>query len=52
MGRISARIGRKEIPVKKLSGLRRRWILQTVGIVCALGLLCVLGVTVAFAQTY
>ena len=40
------------MPVKKLSGLRRRWILQTVGIVCALGLLCGLGVTVAFAQSH
>ena len=40
------------MPVKKLSSLRRRWILQTVGIVCALGLLCVLGVTAAFTQSY
>ena len=46
MGRINVQNGRKEMPVKKLSGLRRRWILQTVGIVCALGLLCgsILGV--------
>ncbi len=38
--------------MKKLSRLRRRWILQTVGIVGVLGLLCVLGVTAAFAQSY
>ena len=38
--------------MKKLSGLRRRWILNTVGIVCVLGLLCVLGVTAAFPHSY
>ena len=38
--------------MKKISSLRRRWILQTVGIVCVLGLVCVLGVTAAFSQSY
>ena len=38
--------------MKKLSGLRRRWILNTVGIVTVLGLLCALGVVFGFAQFY
>ncbi len=38
--------------MKKLSGLRRRWILNTVGVVCALGLVCVLVVTAMFAASY
>lgn len=38
--------------MKKLSGLRRRWILNTVGVVCALGLVCVLIITAAFAFSY
>ena len=32
----------------KLKGLRRRWLLNTVGVICILGLVCVLAVTVAF----
>ena len=32
----------------KVKGLRRRWLLNTVGVICILGLLCVLAVTVAF----
>ena len=39
-------------PVKKIKGLRRRWIINTVSIVCVLGLICVLGVTAAFASYY
>jgi len=38
--------------MKKLSGLRRRWLLNTVGVVCALGLVCVLTVTAVFASSY
>lgn len=38
--------------MKKTGGLRRRWIVNTVGVVCALGLLCVLVVTAAFAAYY
>ena len=38
--------------MKKLSGLRRRWILNTVGVVCSLGLVCVLVITSAFAFSY
>ncbi len=38
--------------MKKLSGLRRRWILNTVGVVCSLGLVCALIITVAFAFSY
>ena len=36
----------------KLGGLRRRWLMNTVGVVCALGLVCVLAVTAAFAAYY
>lgn len=38
--------------MKKAGGLRRRWILNTVGVVCALGLVCVLVVTAVFAAYY
>ena len=38
--------------MKKLSGLRRRWLLNTVGVVCTLGLLCVLIITTVSATTY
>ncbi len=33
-------------------GLRRRWLINTVGVLSALGLVCVLGVTAAFAAYY
>ncbi|MBQ6839465.1 MAG: HAMP domain-containing protein [Oscillospiraceae bacterium] len=36
----------------KVKGLRRRWLLNTVGVVCTLGLVCVLIVTAAFAVYY
>ena len=36
----------------KLSGLRRRWLVNTVGVVCTLGLACVLVVTAVFASSY
>lgn len=38
--------------MKKSGSLRRRWILNTVGVVCALGLACVLAVTVVFSAYY
>ena len=38
--------------MKKIGGLRRRWLVNTVGIVCALGLACVLTVTAVFASSY
>jgi signal transduction histidine kinase len=38
--------------MKKLSGLRRRWLVNTVGIVCALGIACVLTITAVFASSY
>lgn len=39
--------------MKKLSGLRRRWIYNTVGVVCALGIACVLTITaVSAAYSY
>ena len=38
--------------MKKLSGLRRRWLINTVGVVCLLGLVCVLSITALFAASY
>ena len=38
--------------MKKSSGLRRRWLRNTVGVLIALGLVCVLAVTVSFAAYY
>ena len=38
--------------VFKVKGLRRRWILNTVSIVVAVGLVCVFGITAAFAAYY
>ena len=39
-------------PVLPIKGLRKRWLFNTVGVVCALGLVCVLAVTAAFAAYY
>ena len=39
-------------PVFPIKGLRKRWIFNTVGIVCALGLVCVLAITAVFAAYY
>ena len=36
----------------KTGSLHRRWLLNTVGVVCALGLICVFAVTTAFAAYY
>jgi len=38
--------------VKKSKSLRRRWLINTVSVVCALGLVCVLAVTGVFAEYY
>ncbi|MBE6975150.1 MAG: HAMP domain-containing histidine kinase [Ruminococcaceae bacterium] len=38
--------------MKKMGGLRRRWIMNTVGVDCILGLICVLAVTMVFAAYY
>jgi signal transduction histidine kinase len=38
--------------MKKLGGLRKRWILNTFGVVCALGLLCVIAVIMVFSAYY
>lgn len=42
----------KKRPVFHIKGLRRRWIFNTVGIVCALGLVCVMAVTAVFSAYY
>jgi len=39
-------------PVIKVKGLRRRWFLNTVGVISALGLVCVFVVTAVFAANY
>ena len=49
MGRL---IAMKKRPVFQIKGLRRRWLINTVGIVSALGLVCVLAVTAVFAAYY
>jgi len=36
----------------KIRGLRKRWIINTVGVVCALGLICALVVTIVFSAYY
>ena len=38
--------------MRKTGGLRRRWIMNTVGVVIALGLVCVCAVTAAFSAYY
>jgi len=35
--------------MKKLGGLKKRWLMNTVSIILALGLVCVLAVTASFA---
>ena len=35
--------------MKKLGGLRKRWLMNTVGVILALGLVCVLAITADFA---
>ncbi|MBQ3504888.1 MAG: HAMP domain-containing protein [Oscillospiraceae bacterium] len=38
--------------MKKLGGLKKRWLMNTVSIILALGLVCVLAVTASFAAYY
>ena len=38
--------------MKKVSGLRSRWLINTVGVIFALGMVCVLAVTASFAAYY
>ena len=38
--------------MQKIGGLRKRWLLNTVTVVCALGILCVLAVTASFSAYY
>lgn len=38
--------------MKKITGLRKRWLINTIGIVGILGLVCVLGITAVFANYY
>jgi hypothetical protein len=38
--------------VFKVKGLRRRWLLNTVIVVLAVGLVCAFGITAAFAAYY
>ena len=49
MGRIT---DMKKRPVFRIKGLRRRWLINTVGVVSALGLVCVLVVTMIFSAYY
>ena len=42
----------KKSPVFRIKGLRRRWLLNTVGVITALGLVCVLAVTALFSAYY
>ena len=38
--------------MKKISGLRKRWLLNTVSIIFALGMVCVMAITAIFANYY
>ena len=38
--------------MRKIGGLRKRWLLNTVGVVCILGILCVMAVTASFSAYY
>lgn len=50
MGRV--KVDKKKRFGKKIKGLRRRWIVNTVGVVSILGILCVLVITTAFSASY
>lgn len=43
---------KKDRPLFKVKGLRRRWVINTVAVICALGLVCVMVVTASFAAYY
>ena len=38
--------------MKKIRGLRKRWLINTAGVVFLLGLVCVMAVTASFAAYY
>ena len=38
--------------MRKVSGLRKRWLMNTVGVIFALGMVCVMAVTASFAAYY
>ena len=38
--------------MRRLGGLRKRWLMNTVGVICLLGLICVLLVTMVFGAYY
>ena len=38
--------------MRKISGLRKRWLLNTVSIIFALGMVCVMAITAIFANYY
>lgn len=38
--------------MRKIGGLRKRWLTNTVSIICALGMVCVLAVTASYAAYY
>lgn len=46
------RINKKKLTTFRVKGLRRRWIINTLSIVCALGLVCVMVITAVFATYY
>lgn len=46
------RIKKQKRAAKKIQGLRRRWLINTVTVVCTLGLACVLAVSAAFSAYY
>ena len=46
------KLRKREKPALKPGGLRRRWLMNTVGVVCALGLICVMVVTAVFSAYY
>ena len=50
MGKLSQKKEGK--PSRRVAGLRRRFLLNTVGVVCALGIICVLAVTASFSAYY
>ena len=38
--------------MRKIRGIRKRWLLNTVGVACLMGMLCVLAVTASFSAYY
>lgn len=46
------RTKKQKRPAKKIQGLRHRWLINTITVVCTLGLACVLAVSAAFSAYY